>query len=245
MQIELCLFSIPKICLSDNSLRIELCANYYEGGTTPSTSSFTQIRKSLSNQIYVMIRPRGGDFHYSDDEFDIMKDEITWFKDNGANGIVLGLLNVDGSIDKIRTAELVKLASPLPVTFHRAFDMSVDLNDALEDIIETGCTKILSSGGASNVEIGFNKLVELHNQANDRIEIMPGGGVNIDNVQKFIDAGFNNIHLSAKKLVKSKMQFKPDLSMTANPKISSFDYIGVDFEKLKQFTAYVRKNEII
>ena len=84
MQIELCLFSIPKICLSDNSLRIELCANYYEGGTTPSTSSFTQIRKSLSNQIYVMIRPRGGDFYYSDAEFDLMKDEISYFKVNGA-----------------------------------------------------------------------------------------------------------------------------------------------------------------
>ena len=192
-----------------------------------------------------MIRPRGGDFHYSNEEFDIMKAEIAWFKENGADGIVLGLLNIDGSIDKQRTSELVQLASPLPVTFHRAFDMSADLNNALEDIIETGCTRILSSGGASNVDLGFNKLIESHKQANGRIEIMPGGGVTIENVQGFMDAGFKNIHLSSKKLVKSKMQYRANLSMTANPIISSFDYIGVDFEKLKQFTAYVRENEIL
>jgi len=247
MKIELCTFNPSDLlCFDiDNSLRIELCANYYEGGTTPSPSSFIQSRKSLPNQIYIMIRPRGGDFYYSDDEFNLMRDEISYFKENGADGIVIGILNKDGSIDVHRTSELVQLAHPLPVTFHRAFDMSADLNQSLEDIIETGCTRILSSGAASNVEIGFDKLVELQNQANDRIEIMPGGGVNIDNVQKFIDAGFKNIHLSAKKLVKSKMQYRANLSMTANPNISSFDYIGVDFEKLKQFTAYVRENEIL
>ena len=192
-----------------------------------------------------MIRPRGGDFHYSDDEFDIMRDEISFFKEIGADGFVIGLLNTDGTIDKKRTSELVQLASPLPVTFHRAFDMSFSLNQSLEDVIETGCTRILSSGGKPNVDVGFDKLVALQKLANDRIEIMPGGGVNIDNVQKFIDSGFKNIHLSAKKLVKSKIQFRADLSMTADSNISSFDYIGLDFEKQKQFTAYVRENEIL
>ena len=123
--------------------------------------------------------------------------------------------------------------------------MSSDLNQALEDIIETGCTRILSSGGASSVELGFYKLLELHQQAKDRIEIMPGGGVNENNVQKFIDAGFKNIHLSAKKIVKSKIKYRPNLSMTSSPHVSSFDYIGVDLKKLKQFVAYVRKNEIL
>ena len=243
MQIELCVFSFYSFSEIKNSTRIELCSNYNEGGCTPSIVGFRRIRKILHNEIYIMIRPRGGDFHYSDEEFDVMKEEITWFKENGADGIVLGLLNIDGSIDKKRTSELVQLAHPLPVTFHRAFDMSADLNQSLEDIIETGCTRILSSGGAPNVELGYDKLVELHEQAKARIEIMPGGGVAIDNVQQFIDAGFNNIHLSAKKLMKSKMQYRANLSMTANPSISSFDYIGVDFEKLKQFTAYVRENE--
>jgi len=244
MQIELCAFSIIDLLDINYSTRIELCSNYYEGGTTPSPSTFLEFNNKLPNQVYIMIRPRGGDFHYSNEEFDVMKEGITWFKDNGADGLVLGLLNSDGSIDIKRTSELVKLASPLPVTFHRAFDMSVNLNQSLEDIIETGCTRILSSGGASNVELGFHKLVELHNQAKGRIEMIPGSGVTIENVQGFIDAGFNNIHLSAKMLVKSKMEYRANLSMTANPNISSFDYIGVDLEKLKQFTAYVRKNEI-
>jgi len=243
MQIELCSFTSFNLLDTERITRIELCSNYYEGGTTPSFNSFLQSRNRFFIQIYVMIRPRGGDFHYSNEEFELMKDEISWFKENGADGIVIGLLNVDGSIDKLRTSELVQLASPLPVTFHRAFDMSADLNQALEDIIETGCTRILSSGGASNVDQGYEKLVELHKQTMARIEIMPGGGVTIANVQKFIDAGFNNIHLSAKKLVKSKMKYKANLSITANPNISSFDYIGVDFEKLQRFTAYVRENE--
>ena len=244
MQIELCLFSSFNLPILHKSIRIELCSDFFQGGLSPNYSSFIKCRAYYTNPLFVMIRPRGGDFCYSDEEFELMKAEILWYKDNGADGIVLGLLNMDGSIDEKRTTELVQLASPLPVTFHRAFDMSVDLNQALEDIIETGCTRILSSGGSPNVELGFNKLIELHKQANARIAIMPGGGVTIDNVQGFIDAGFKNIHLSAKKLVKSKMQYRANLSMTANPNISSFDYIGVDFEKLKQFTAYVRENEI-
>jgi len=246
MDIELCSFSTSELNKENlnKSIRIELCSNYYEGGTTPSPSVFLRTRNKLTNQIYIMIRPRGGDFYYSDEEFELMKEGILWFKENGADGIVLGLLNVDGSIDKQRTSELVQLASPLPVTFHRAFDMSADLNNALEDIIETGCTRILSSGGASNVDLGFDKLIELHKQAIARIDIMPGGGVSMGNVQQFIDAGFKNIHLSSKKMVESKMQFRANLSMTANPNISSFDYIGVDFKKLKKFTTYVRENEI-
>ncbi|MFQ3268645.1 MAG: copper homeostasis protein [Flavobacteriales bacterium] len=243
MQIELCLFSSFNLPVLHKSIRIELCSDFFQGGLSPNYSSFIKCRAYYTNPLFVMIRPRGGDFCYSNEEFELMKTEISWFKDNGADGIVLGLLHMDGSIDKKRTSELVQLASPLPVTFHRAFDMSVDLDLALEDVIYTGCTRILSSGGASNVELGFNKLVKLHQQTKGRIEIMPGGGVTIDNVQGFIDAGFKNIHLSSKKLVKSKMQFRANLSMTANPNISSFDYIGVDFEKLKQFTAYVRENE--
>lgn len=245
MQIELCLFSPFNLSILDKSIRIEICSDFYQGGLSPNYNSFIKCRRFYINPLFVMIRPRGGDFYYSDEEFELMKEEILWFKENGADGVVLGLLNNDGSIDKKRTTELVQLAAPLPVTFHRAFDMSVDLNKALEDIIETGCTRVLSSGGESNVVLGFDKLVELHEQVKDRIEIMPGGGVTIDNVQPYIDAGLKNIHLSAKKLVKSKMQFQANLSMTANPNISSFDYIGVDFEKLKQFTNYVRENEIL
>ena len=244
MQIELCLFSPFNLPTLTNSTRIELCSNYNQGGLSPNYGAFLTCRKNYTNSIYVMIRPRGGDFCYSDEEFESMKEEILWFKEMGADGIVLGLLHKNGSIDKLRTTELVKLANPLPVTFHRAFDMSADLNIALEVIIQTGCSTILSSGGKENVVLGFDILIGLQKQAGTRIAIMPGGGMTVSNVQKFITAGFKHIHLSSKKLHHSKMEYRANLSMTTHPNISSFNYIGVDFKKLKLFTTYVRENEI-
>lgn len=244
MDIELCSFSslaaysdkVPK------NIRIELCSNFVEGGLSPSPATFLETRKKIRNTIYVMIRTRGGDFHYSSEEFELMKSEIQWFKDHGADGFVVGLLHKDGSVDIARTKELVEFAKPLEVTFHRAFDMTSDLNIALEDVIKTGCTRILSSGGKSNVEFGYNTLKQLLKQANGRIDIMPGGGVSVDNVQLFMDAGFENIHLSSKKIITSKMSYKAKLSMTAHPSISSFDYVGVDVKKLNSFISYVQQN---
>ena len=243
LNIELCCFSATGLSNLDESIRIELCSNYLEGGLSPTANLFFHIRSLFNNEIVTMVRPRGGDFCYSDTEFQMMKSEILWFKQNGANGIALGLLNPDGTVDKKRTSTLVEIARPLPVTFHRAFDMSVDYCKSLEDIIDTGCSRILSSGGAINVDLGFDTLAHLLKQAGNRVEIIPGSGVNIHNVKKFIDAGFKNIHLSSKMNVKSKMEYHANLSMTVNPHISSFDYIGVDLQKLNQFVAYVRKNE--
>ena len=149
-----------------------------------------------------------------------MQNEIKWFKDNGADGFVFGILNEDASIDMKRTSKLVHLAGTLPVTFHRAFDISKDLDQSLEDIINCGCSRILSSGGASCVNNGFEKLSELHKQTKSRIDIMPGGGVTIDNVRKFINHGFKNIHLSSKKNIMSKMITQSKLSLTSNPYLS-------------------------
>ena len=241
--IELCCFSASGLNNLDQSIRIELCSNYLEGGLSPTANLFFHIRSLFNNEIVTMVRPRGGDFCYSDIEFQMMKSEILWFKQNGANGIVLGLLNPDGTVDKKRTSILVELARPLPVTFNRAFDMSVDYCKSLEDIIDTGCSRILSSGGAINVDLGFNNLVQLLKLARNRVELIPGSGVNIHNVKNFIDAGFKNIHLSSKIYVKSKMEYRPNLSMTPSLNISSFDYIGVDMQKFNQFVAFVRKNE--
>ena len=139
LNIELCCFSANGLSELDESIRIELCSNYLEGGLSPSANLFLHIRSLFNNEIVTMIRPRGGDFCYSDIEFQMMKSEILWFKENGADGIVLGLLKPDGTIDKERTSILVELARPIPVTFHRAFDMSVDYCKSLEDII----TKII------------------------------------------------------------------------------------------------------
>ena len=241
--IELCCFSGSGLTNLDESIRIELCSNYLEGGLSPTANLFLHIRSLFKNEIVTMVRPRGGDFCYSDIEFQMMKSEILWFKENGADGIVLGLLKPDGTIDKEKTSVLVELARPLPVTFHRAFDMSIDYCKSLEDIIDTGCKRILSSGGSLNVDLGFDNLVHLLNQANNRVELIPGSGVNIYNVKKFIDAGFKNIHLSSKMSIKSKMKYQANLSMTASSNISSFDYIGVDLQKFNQFVDFVRKYE--
>lgn len=244
MHIELCSFSATDLNPTsiDASIRVELCSNYYEGGCTPSPASFLKCRQELANEIFVMIRPRGGDFIYSDDEYELMMQEILWFKENGADGIVIGILDINGRVDVKRTKRLVEIAAPLEVTFHRAFDMTLDLNRALEDVISTGCTRILSSGGASDVDHGFDTLLTLQRQAKGRIELMPGGGVSINNAQKFIDAGFKNIHLSSKLINSSSISFKKNLSMTANNSISSFDYIGLDVLKLKEFIGYVKAN---
>ena len=245
MDIELCLFSYTNLSTLDSSIRLELCSNYHLGGLSPSNSVFTRLRKQLNNNIYVMIRPRGGDFLYSSEEFQLMQNEIKWFKDNGADGFVFGILNEDASIDMKRTSKLVHLAGTLPVTFHRAFDISKDLNQSLEDIINCGCSRILSSGGASCVNNGFEKLSELHKLTKSRIDIMPGGGVTINNVRKFINYGFKNIHLSSKKNIMSKMITQSKLSLTSNPFISSYDHIGFDAQKFKKFVSYVRKHEVL
>ena len=241
MDIELCSFSSFGVPLIDSSIRIELCSNYSVGGLTPSSSIFLNFKKKIKNPIYVMIRPRGGDFYYSKQEFQWMIEELKWFKAHGASGIVLGLLSKDGSVDLKRTKILVDIAHPLPVTFHRAFDMSIDIFQALEDIIISGCKRILTSGAAPNVVEGFSKLIQLKNRAQGRIEIMPGGGVDVDNVYPLIQAGFKNIHLSSKKIVLSPMQHKANLSMTSVSSLSSFDYEATDLKKLNNFISYVRK----
>ena len=242
MDIELCSFSSLEVPLIDSSIRIELCSSYYDGGLSPSHSIFLYFKKLINNPIFVMIRPRGGDFYYSVQEFQWMTDEVKWFKDNGASGVVLGVLQKDGSVDIKRTKILVDIADPIPVTFHRAFDMSVDIFQALEDIILSGCKRILTSGASPNVDKGFNNLVNLKDLAKDRIEIMPGGGVNIYNVYQFIQSGFKSIHFSSKKNVLSPMQYKPNLSLSNLSNISSFDYVATDLKKLNNFISYVREH---
>tara|TARA_B110000444_G_C18848708_1_gene603883 strand:- start:1215 stop:1952 length:738 start_codon:yes stop_codon:yes gene_type:complete len=241
MDIELCSFSSFEVPLIDPSIRIELCSNYSDGGLSPSPSVFIHFKKQIKNPIFVMIRPRGGDFYYSEPEFQWIKGEVNWFKAHGASGFVLGLLCKDGSVDLKRTKILVDIAHPLPVTFHRAFDMSFDVFQALEDVILSGCKRILTSGSSKNVVEGFKTLIQLKNRAQGRIEIMPGGGVDIDNVYPLIQAGFKSIHLSSKKIVLSPMQHRANLSMTSVSSLSSFDYVVTDLKKLNNFISYVRR----
>lgn len=189
--------------------RVELCENLWEGGTTPSAGTIALARKHLTIQLFVIIRPRGGDFLYSDVEFEIMKHDLLTARQLGADGIVTGILTADGKIDKVRMQELKALAAPLPITFHRAFDMAADPFQALEDCIELGLDRILTSGQEKSAIEGMELIAGLVQKANGRIRIMPGSGINEKNVKKIIAAtGVNEVHFSAMKTVDSEMAFR-------------------------------------
>lgn len=196
--------------------RIELCANLAEGGTTPSYAHLRKCRETFSIPLFPIIRPRGGDFLYTKDEFEIMKNDIKLSKELGCEGIVIGLLNMDGTIDITRTSELIELAYPLDVTFHRAFDRCQDPFVALEELIEIGCQRILTSGQEPSVGSGQSAvnskavelIAELNKVADDRIIIMPGSGVRKDNIKMLAEkTGCIEFHSSLRGKTKSPMQF--------------------------------------
>jgi len=188
--------------------RIELCADAAEGGTTPGFGTIKRVKEKISIDVYPIIRPRGGDFFYDDDEFIVMKTEILLCKELGCEGVVIGMLKQDGSIDKDRCRQLVALAYPMGVTFHRAFDRAVNPFEALEDIIQTGCERILTSGHKPTALEGAQLLDELIRQANDRIIIMPGSGIRATNISEVAKrTGAVEFHSSASIKMNSSMTF--------------------------------------
>lgn len=191
--------------------RVEFCQNLENGGITPSYGQIKRARMLLHIGIHVLIRPRAGDFVYSDSEFEEMKTDIAFCKDAGCDGVVLGVLRPDGSVDKERNAELVALAKPMTVVFHRAFDRTNDPVVALEEVIELGFDRVLTSGLRNTAEEGVMLLKELIIQADGRIDIMPGAGVTEDNIIPILEAtGAVSIHSSAKVSVASRMTFESD-----------------------------------
>jgi copper homeostasis protein len=175
--------------------RIELCANLHNGGTTPSVELQHAACAALRIPIHVLIRPRDGNFVYSKSELESMKQQIDAAKQAGASGVVLGLLNANQSVDVQATRELVRQTDPLPVTFHRAFDETPDLLQALEDVCSTGAKRILTSGGAKDAITGIPTLRRLLAAAGDRIIVMPGGGIHSENVSELLDVtGAREIH---------------------------------------------------
>jgi len=188
--------------------RIELCDNPYDGGTTASHGFIKAARKILTNQLFPIIRPRGGDFLYSDAEFDIMKTDVQLCKSLGCDGVVIGMLHADGSVDTARCKQLVDLAYPLGVTFHRAFDRTNDPFKALEDIISIGCERILTSGQKPTAMEATELIANLIDQADSRIIIMPGSGVRSENILELAEkTGATEFHTSARISTSSKMDF--------------------------------------
>ena len=202
--LEIAAFTIDGVlhAIKGGADRIELCENPQDGGTTPSYGMLQLLKRSVSIPVFPIVRPRGGDFVYSEMEFDIMKTDILLCKELGYPGVVLGILNEKGEVDKERTTLLVSMAGSMQVTFHRAFDRTADPFQALEDIIECGCTRILSSGQFPSANDGKELLSSLVVTAGDRIIIMPGSGLNSDNVKgiaTFTKA--NEFHTAARKKV--------------------------------------------
>lgn len=188
--------------------RIELCANLAEGGTTPSFGQIRQCRESFSVSLYPIIRPRGGDFLYTEEEYNIMRQDVQVCKQFGCDGVVIGLLNRDGSIDKKRTAALIELAYPLGVTFHRAFDRCLDPLVAMEELIEIGCERILTSGQKPAAPDGVELIAEFNRIADGRIIIMPGSGVRKENIKMLADkTGCTEMHSSLRGKSRSGMDF--------------------------------------
>ena len=209
-KLEIIGFNIDSCILAQaaGANRIELCDNPAEGGTTPSYGFIKKAREVLQIELYCMIRPRGGDFFYTDEEFDIMKTDVQTCKQLGCDGVVIGMLNQDGTVDKERCKKLVELAYPMGVTYQRAFDRVKDPFAALEDIIETGCERILTSGLVPSCFDGAPLIARLIQQADDRIIIMPGSGLRASNVNDVAKiTGAREFHASARINVDSNMDY--------------------------------------
>ncbi|MDP4264488.1 MAG: copper homeostasis protein CutC [Bacteroidota bacterium] len=201
-------FTTTQLAVEGGADRIELCANLAEGGTTPSYGQLKKCREAFTIPLYPIIRPRGGDFLYSAEEFEIMLTDVKKCKELICDGIVIGLLNADGSIDIPRTAALIETAYPLEFTFHRAFDRCRDPFEALEQLIEIGCERILTSGQQPAAPDGVELIAQLNKAADKRIIIMPGSGVRKENIKMLAEkTGCTEFHSSLRGKINSRMEF--------------------------------------
>lgn len=211
MLLEICVDSVESAVAAERggAQRVELCSDLAEGGITPSAGLITLVRRRIAIDLYVMIRPRGGDFYYSDLEMEVMREDIRQARTAGADGIILGLLNAEAEVDVERTRELVELAHPLPVTFHRAIDMTPDPQAALEDVIATGSRRVLTSGGAAKVTRALTAVARMREAAGHRISIMAGGGISPATIQSVAEGtGATEFHASLRTAIPSPVLYQ-------------------------------------
>mgnify|MGYP000866014566 CR=1 FL=1 len=219
MLIEICVDSLEGALAAERggADRLELCSGLGEGGVTPGAGLVTSVCREVEIDVHAMIRPRGGDFHYSTAELSVMREEIRVARDLGVAGVVLGCLKENGDVDLGQVESLTALARPCNVTFHRAFDMCRDPREALDGLLNLGVDRILTSGQEANCLAGVSLIAELQERAAGRIAVMPGGGVTLENVREIAaGSGVGEIHLSARSMVESGMRHRnPRCSMGA------------------------------
>ncbi|BDS10195.1 copper homeostasis protein CutC [Aureispira anguillae] len=237
--IEICLDSPSAALLAQHygAQRVELCANLLEGGTSPSAGCIAATRKAIDIDLFVIIRPRGGDFYYNAYEIEQMKHNIKLCQSLGVDGVVIGALNIDGSIDLKTTQSLVELARPMRITFHRAFDRCSNPFQALEQLIDLGVDRILTSGQKKTAIEGQDLIQGLIQKANGRIVIMPGAGVNPQNILALKTIGATEFHFTAHQTIEQIEGFK-------HPHFPSTEYQKkvFDVEKLKSCLNIINGN---
>jgi copper homeostasis protein len=235
--VEICVDSVESALAAarGGAHRVELCSNLLEGGTTPSAGLIETVRQKIGIALNVIIRPRGGDFCYSADEFECMKRDVLTVKQLGADGVVLGILDQEGHVDVARTRELVNLAHPMKVTFHRAYDMAADPFRALEDICKSGVDLLLTSGGEEECLQGAGKIAQIVRAAKNRVKVMAGGKIRPNNVAEVLEStGVNEIHVGFSRAVASPMVYR-------NPRVSLGKAKGREYERWEVHEEDVRE----
>ena len=243
MKTELCAYSVDacRIAQRLGVDRVELCASPAEGGVTPSVATIERVSKIEGIDVSVMIRPRGGDFLYSDDEFETMLRDIAYAREAGATGVVFGILTADGKVDVERTRQLVEASKGMETTFHRAVDMTEDYEVAVEAIIAAGCNRILTSGSYDKAIDGIENIRRAVEVSRGRIEIMAGSGVVAANAAQLAAVGVDALHFSAKCMVAGAMEYRnPRISMGGSDAVDEYALRTVDENEVKEILKLIR-----
>lgn len=242
--IEVCVDSVEG-CLAageGGADRAELCSGLAEGGITPSAATIAVACERSRIPVVVLVRPRRGDFLYSPTEIEVIAHDVQACKAAGAAGVAIGLLRPDGTVDAELMQQLVLLARPLTVTFHRAFDFVRDQDEALDELVQLGVDRVLTSGGEANAEAGLENIARLVQRAAGRIVVVPGGGVREHNIRALIDGtGASEVHFSARAARESGMEHRnPRCALSADPALDEYEVHITDAEQVRRTIAALK-----